>query len=145
MDRIPKMEAEIRALREIVQDIPRQIKITKWLVIGCAVFNLILKFFPVPAPIPYQHPLPPQSVGSNNAVQIGANPKPESKRVYLTVKDVAERENVSERTIITAISQGRIEPQPERDGRAWTISADYRFLPIMAAVSEPNQTNEPTN
>ena len=137
MDRIPKMEAEIIALREIVQDIPKQIKITKWLVVGCAVFNLILKFFPIP--VPYQHPIPPQSVGSNNAVQIGANPKPESKRTFLTVKDVAERENVSEKTITTAISQGRIEPMPERNGRAWTISANYRFLPIMAAVSEPTK------
>ena len=138
------MEAEIIALRELIQDIPRQIKITKWLVVGCAAFNLILKFFPIP--VPYQHPIPPQSVGSNNAVQIGANPKPESKRTFLTVKDVAERENVSERTIITAISQGRISPQPERDGRAWTIAADYRFLPLVSAVSEPTQkTNEPTN
>jgi len=144
MDRIPKMEAEIIALREIVQDIPRQIRITKWIVIGCAAFNLILKL--LSTPIPYQHPIPPQSVGSNNAVQIGANPKPESKRTFLTVKDVAEKEGVSERTVISAISQGRISPQPERDGRAWTVAADYRFLPIMAAVSEPTQkTNEPTN
>lgn len=96
--------------------------------------------FAVPAPT---HAIPPQSVGSNNAVQIGANPKPESKRTFLTVKDVAERENVSERTIITAISQGRIEPIPERDGRAWTISADYRFLPLTAAIGgeETNETN----
>jgi len=137
------MEADIIALREIVQDIPRQIKITKWLVIGCAIFNLILKFFPIPAPIPYQHQIPPQSVGSNNAVQIGANPKPESQRVFLTVKDVAEKEGVSERTVITAISQGRISPQPERDGRAWTIAADYRFLPITTADSgEPTKLDQ---
>jgi len=140
MDRIPKMEAEIIALREIVQDIPRQIRITKWIVIGCAAFNLILKL--LSTPIPYQPTIPPQSVGSNNAVQIGATPKPESKRTFLTVKDVAERENVSERTIITAISQGRISPQPERDGRAWTIAADYRFLPLVSAVSEPTKENQ---
>jgi len=135
------MEADIIALREIVQDIPRQIKITKWFVIGCTILNVILKLLSLP--VPYQAPPPsPQSVGSS-IVHIGANPKPESKRTFLTVKDVAEKEGVSERTVITAISQGRITPQPERDGRAWNIAADYRFLPITTADSgEPTKLDK---
>jgi len=141
MEQIQKMEAEILDLKRSVAEVAKQATATKYIVIAGVILNVLFKLI---VDCKNQSPptIPPQSVGSNNAVQIGANPKPESKRTFLTVKDVAERESVSERTIITAISQGRIAPQPERDGRAWTIAADYRFLPIMAAVSEPNIENQ---
>lgn len=133
------MESEITDLKKSVADIAKQAATTKWIVIGGIIINVALKL-QVPASQPPA--IPAQSVGSNNSVHVGAAPKPESKRTFLTVKEVAERENVSERTIITAISQGRIAPQPERDGRAWTISANYRFLPIIAADSGTNQENQ---
>ncbi len=132
MYRIPQMENRISLIE----------KKMNWLLVMSAISVAVAIFKAAQtASIPQAQPptIPAQSVGSNNAVNIGATPKPESKRTFLTVKDVAERENVSERTIITAISQGRIEPQPERDGRAWVVSADYRFLPIIAADSGTNQ------
>jgi hypothetical protein len=57
----------------------------------------------------------------------------ESARQYLTVKEVAERESAAERTVISWIENGRIEPAPIKAGKEWQISAEYRIPPQVAA------------
>ena len=63
----------------------------------------------------------------------------ESGREYLTVQEVAEREQKDERTILLWIEGGRIDPTPIKAGKSWSISADYRILPQVSATfrSEP--------
>lgn len=42
----------------------------------------------------------------------------ESAREYLTVQEVAEREGVTDRTILNWIDEGRIHPAPIKEGKA---------------------------
>ena len=66
-----------------------------------------------------------------------------SGRKYLTVKEVAEREDKDERTITLWIEHGRIHPSPVKAGKAWTIAEDYRVLPQItenSGIPEMNAT-----
>ena len=77
---------------------------------------------------------PSQNTNSLNiGPQSAATATPQ--RDYLTTEEVATRENVSPRTVLTWIETGRIHPTPTRTGRAWTIPADYRLQPLIAADS----------
>ena len=108
-------------------------KIRAWC-IGGAILSVVLKF------VPTNQANQPATNGSGNShVQIATSPESlaesESRREYFTVSEVAEREGLSDRTIITAIEQGRIIPNPNRTGRAWQISRDYRYQPPTTADS----------
>jgi len=74
-----------------------------------------------------------QSGNNTNAVNIGAQSAASPQRDFLDTDEVGKREGVTSRTVLTWIEQGRIEPQPTRDGRAWNISANYRILPLLTA------------
>ena len=50
-------------------------------------------------------------------------------RTWLTTKQVAEREQVDERTVLNYIAAGQIEPAPVKNGKAWQISEQFRILP----------------
>ena len=77
------------------------------------------------------HPTPAQN---SNSVNIGAQSAVTApQRDYLTTEELATREGVSPRTVITWIESGRIQPPPIRAGRAWTISPDYRLQPLLTA------------
>lgn len=77
------------------------------------------------------HPTPAQN---SNSVNIGAQSAVTApQRDYLTTEELAIREGVSPRTVITWIESGRIQPPPNRAGRAWTISPDYRLQPLLTA------------
>ncbi len=52
-----------------------------------------------------------------------------SARTWLTTKEVAAREKVTERTVINYIERGMIEPPPVRDGKAWQIAQSFRIIP----------------
>lgn len=114
------METKIRSL---------EIRINVLLVLGTLSFLVSLgKLLPI---------LAPQHVPSNlNSVQIGNASKEKPQREFLNSDEVGEREGVSSRTVTSWIEQGRIHPQPTRQGRAWTIAADYRLLPITAELTE---------
>jgi hypothetical protein len=73
--------------------------------------------------------------GVSQNVNVGQSDKALAKsgRDYLTVAEVATAEGVAERTITDWISKGRIMPLPEKHGKEYTISADYRILPQDAA------------
>lgn len=59
------------------------------------------------------------------------------QRDYLTTADVAEREGVSVRTVVDWILKGRIDPEPEKRGKSYTIAENYRILPQDSANAPP--------
>lgn len=73
---------------------------------------------------------------SGASINVGkADTLADSGREYLTVQEVAEREQKDERTILLWIEGGRIDPTPIKAGKSWSISADYRILPQVSANS----------
>lgn len=75
----------------------------------------------------------------SESVKIGdadADCADESRKTWLTTQQVAEKERVSERTILNYIEAGTIEPPPVKEGKTWQISAEYRIVPKSAAVAE---------
>lgn len=50
-------------------------------------------------------------------------------KTWLTTKDVAEREGITERTVINYIEHGMIEPTPRKNGKAWEIAEHFRIIP----------------
>ena len=90
----------------------------------------------------YQHR---NGAGVSQSVNVGQAGKEMAKsgREYLTVAEVALRENVAERTITDWIAKGRIEPLPMKKGKEYTIAAEYRVLPQDAAccgTDDPSAT-----
>lgn len=52
-----------------------------------------------------------------------------SAKVWLTTKEVAAREKVTERTVINYIEQSMIDPPPVKNGKEWHIAENFRILP----------------
>lgn len=106
---------------------------TIWITFGIGqAFSLILtavRVFYIP-----HSPAGPVSTG-NQQVHVSSarsvNP-PDTGKTYLTTAEVAARENVSPRTLLTWIQEGRVSPAPEKSDRAWIIPADYRIQPPSA-------------
>lgn len=80
--------------------------------------------------------------GTNtNTVSIGkGTADSETHRGYLTTEEVAQKEKVTARTVLNWIEEGKIDPPPTKEGKAWTISENYRLLPKPA---EPFGSVEP--
>lgn len=70
-----------------------------------------------------------QSVNVGSAESVAAD---ESAKTWLTTQDVAKREKVTDRTVLNYIESGMIEPEPERIGKSWMISENYRIVPQSA-------------
>ncbi len=68
-----------------------------------------------------------QNVNVGQAVEEAAEVV--SARDYLTTADIAAREKVSERTVTQWITEGRLEPVPEKEGKSWVIAKNVRILP----------------
>lgn len=67
-----------------------------------------------------------------------------SAKTWLTTKDVAAREKVTERTVLNYIAAGQIEPAPVKDGKEWKISEHFRIVPNAAEnCGEPALTANP--
>lgn len=113
------MDADIKTMQS-------RLKRLEILTIGFGVLGLLLRFW-LPS-----HPVTPSA--NTNSVNIGeATQTATSQRDFLTVSEVADRENLSPRTVTEYISAGRIEPAPVRNGsRPWAIAADYRIKPLTA-------------
>ena len=74
----------------------------------------------------------------SQSVKIGdadADCADESRKTWLTTQQVAEREKVTERTILNYIEAGTIDPPPVKEGKTWQISAQYRIVPKSAATA----------
>lgn len=67
----------------------------------------------------------------------------ESARTFLTVQEVARREQVTDRTVLNWIEEGKIDPAPMKDGKVWVLSEDYRILPQIAARRKAHNEPEP--
>lgn len=120
------MDVEIKALNTRVDKLMMRMNIT--ILIG--LIGLILTLYKLFSAVQYPQAAPPTNT---NSVQIGGTEQPKPQREYLDSDEVGEREGVSSRTVTSWIEQGRILPQPTRQGRAWVIAADYRILPQTAA------------
>lgn len=118
------MESEIKQLK-------KQCRRTEF----WAVCGLVISVFKLIQPL--MHPLQPVVPATNtNSVEIsnaGAMVK-EPQRDYLRTDEVAEREGVAERTVISWVHARRFEPMPVQGGRGWEFAADYRVLPPSAEV-----------
>lgn len=90
--------------------------------------------------------------GVSQSVNVGdasAKLATQSHKGYLTTAEVATREGVDPRTILNYIEANRIEPAPEKQGKEWTISANYRILPkssenVGNVRTVPPDDQEPT-
>jgi len=118
------IEIEIKALK---------IRVNIILMLGVLSFILTVLKLLIPTLSAQPHTSPPTNT---NSVHIGADSKEKPQREFLNSDEVGEREGVTSRTVISWIEQGRIEPQPTRNGRAWIIAADYRILPQTAELTE---------
>jgi hypothetical protein len=70
--------------------------------------------------------------GITQSVNVGQADKAlvkDSAKIWLTTKDVATREGISERTVINYIEQGMIDPLPRKNGKAWEIAENFRIVP----------------
>lgn len=70
----------------------------------------------------------------SQSVKVGATDaealaKEDSAKTWLTTKDVAERQEVTEHTVTNWIADGMIEPIPVRNGKDWEIAANFRIVP----------------
>lgn len=83
--------------------------------------------------------------GVSQSVNVGAveGVAADSAREYLTVQEVAEREGVTDRTILNWIDEGRIHPAPIKEGKSWVIAEDFRILPHVAEAGKTKP--EPAN
>ena len=68
----------------------------------------------------------------------------DSAKTWLTTKDVAAREGVTERTVINYIQKGMIEPAPVQNGKSWEIAEGFRIVPNAAEDCRPLPNPEDT-
>lgn len=52
-----------------------------------------------------------------------------SAKTWLTTKDVAQREGITERTVLNYIEHGMILPSPRKNGKSWEIAEHFRIVP----------------
>ena len=73
-----------------------------------------------------------QSVNVGQAKDAAGALVKDSAKTWLTTKDVAAREGVTERTVINYIQRGMIEPAPVQNGQSWEIAESFRIVPNEA-------------
>ena len=128
LQKLGKIEIELAHTNRTLESINGHIAKIVWIILAAvltAVLSLIMR------------PIPAATGGNNASVTVGAaeGALVKSQRDYLTVKEVAEREKVEERTITLWIENGRILPVPTKPGKSWAIAADYRILPHLSKNS----------
>jgi hypothetical protein len=73
-----------------------------------------------------------QSVNVGQAKDAAGELVKDSAKTWLTTKDVAAREGVTERTVINYIESKMIEPPPRKNGKSWEIAEHFRIVPNEA-------------
>lgn len=132
-ERITKMEAKIETLEQDL--VAMNTKITKLAEDFKGLRMLILVniavsvVFGIAKMVMASHGAAPASA-SGNSVQIGAAVPAAAvemtARDYLKTDEVADREGVSPRTVISMVERGEFSPAPVKDGREWRFARDYR-------------------
>lgn len=85
------------------------------------ILNLVIR--------PQALPTNPQSQSVNVGQSKTAEDLVLTARDYLTTADIAQRENVTERAVTEWINEGRIYPEPVKQGKAWIIAKNFRIIP----------------
>lgn len=122
------------SMEEKFDSLKRVVVISTVIGLTAAIIRLIGSSDSHPAPI--QSPAPVSAPTTNTAeggsVKIGLTDGIDSHKTYMTTREVAEKEGVSQRTVNAWIQSKRIDPEPVQSDRAWQISVDYRILPLTA-------------
>lgn len=132
--RLAAVESELASLRTIAASIP-SLKRLLWITLAASLLGSAVKVLQSLHYLPEPPSATPNSApsGNSNSVQIGAalpvSSAEDSRKNYLTTAEVAARENIAERTLLTWIAEGRIVPPPDKSNRAWIIPANYRVQP----------------
>lgn len=115
--KIETLEADLVAMKGKIDGLRMLI----WLNIALSVVFGVVKLF-------MAGHAPPASA-SGNSVQIGAAMSDAAaeltRRDYLRTDEVAKREGVSPRTVISMVERGDFSPAPVKDGREWRFSKGY--------------------
>lgn len=122
------MESEIKQLK-------KQVRRTEiWAVIGlvCSLIKLLQPLMNPAGSAPPVMPTNTNSVEISNAAAMAREPQ----RDYLRTEEVAEREGVAERTVISWVRKNRFDPMPVQRSWGWEFAADYRVLPSSAEAEE---------
>jgi len=129
------MQARILSMEDAFKSLKRVVVISTALGLAAALFRLLGPTDSKPVPIQSPPPVatPTTNTAEGGSVRIGlAHPREDSQKTYLTTREVADKEGVSQRTVTSWIQSNRIEPKPVQSDRAWQISVDYRILPLTA-------------
>lgn len=136
IDRVNRLEQEQRGTREEIRSLKRLVIVSIILTslgavlrIGQALHLIPDNTAPAPAVMPGPGPGGSAPSGNSNSVHIGAGSFQETRKTYFTTAEVAARESIAERTLLTWIEEGRISPAPQKIGRAWSIPVDYKISP----------------
>jgi len=87
---------------------------------------------PTPIQQAVPQPAPTTNTAEGGSVKIGLSDGIDSQKTYLTTREVADKEGVSQRPVNAWILEGRVDPKPEQSDRAWHIAVDYRIMPLTA-------------
>lgn len=130
------VQAKMSSMEDSFKRLSRIVVIGTSLGLLASVFRFISHSESDAKPVPIQPPVPVVAPTTNTAeggsVKIGLSNGIDSQKTYLTTREVAEKEGVSQRTVNAWILEGRVDPKPIQSDRAWQIAVDYRILPLTA-------------
>lgn len=121
------LSARMRTTEHSLTNIEDGIRKLVWLVITAivvAVLGLVIRPIQVPSE---SHQSTSVITGQKDAATL-----PASTKTWLTTTDVAQREKVTERTVINYIESGQIQPPPINAGKEWHIAENFRIIPKTA-------------
>jgi len=130
------VQAKMSSMEDAFKSLKRVVVISTALGLTAALFRLLAPAEHTTVPIPI-HPTAPAPAPTTNtaeggSVRIGLSDGIDSQKTYLTTREVADKEGVSQRTVNAWILEGRVDPKPVQSDRAWQIAVDYRILPLTA-------------
>lgn len=114
--KIGTIEADLVAMKTKMEGIRRLIVVN---IVISIIFGAVKLFMA-------SHSSPTSASG--NSVQIGATAAPVkelSARDYLRTEEVAEREGISPRTVLSLVENNMITPEPVKHGREWRYAKNY--------------------
>ena len=141
---IEALQFELESVKGKMSSVEGAMKrLSRVVIIGTSIsvlFALLKLVLPTPIqqsapiiPAPVKEVQPTTNTAEGGSVRIGlARPGEDSQKTYLTTREVADKEGVSQRTVNAWIQASRIDPKPVQSDRAWQIAVDYRILPLTA-------------
>lgn len=118
------LSARVKTTETTITEIADGIRRIMWLLITAivvAVLGLVIRPIQMPSA---SHQSTSVITGQKDAVTL-----PTSAKTWLTAADVAQREKVTERTVVNYIESGQIQPPPIKAGKEWHIAENFRIIP----------------